>query len=157
MKNFKNSYHTDKPFFSPPETVEINGAPVPIRWDFKTAFRFMEYVDGSEDEDEVFLQRVLEIWYPHIPSDRDAALDAAIRFYCGGSDPKQGYYEPLVDPNQSKEGIYLHFLKNYGIDLNRDTVHWWVFRRLMEGIRERRKEPWIESKSYRSQTANFLN
>ena len=59
--------------------MEINGASVPIRWDFETAFRFMEYVDGSEDEDEVFLQRVLEIWYPNVPSDRDAALDAAIR------------------------------------------------------------------------------
>ncbi|MBO5214156.1 MAG: hypothetical protein J6B86_05250 [Clostridia bacterium] len=119
-------------FYNLPKRVKIGGRFYPIRWDFTAALRFMEYVDTSEDEDETFLQRVLEIWYPEIPNDRDEALTQAVRFYCGGTLPEEGYYAPLFSPQEKREGIYLYFLNQYGIDLNTDTVHWWVFRKLLE-------------------------
>lgn len=130
MKNCKPSLDPD--FFKLPKTVTVDGKIYPIRWDFSTALRFMEYVDGSEDGDEIFLQTVLKIWYPQVPENKDEALTQAIRFYCGGTLPEEGYYAPLFPPQKKREGIYLYFLNQYGIDLNQDTVHWWVFRKLLE-------------------------
>ena len=126
-------------FYTLPEAVDVGGTVFPIRSDFETAFRFMDYVDKSKDDDETFLATVLKIWYPTVPEDTDKALTAAIRFYCGGNDPAEGYYTPAVNPDACREGIYLSFLKRYGIDLNRDKVHWWVFRSLLEGLKERRQ------------------
>ncbi len=156
MNKNRYSSHT-KRFFDPPRTVLIKGKEVPIHWDAITAFRFMEYVDSSQEEDTVFLRKVLEIWYPEIPEDTDEALTAAIRFYCGGMDPKDGYYTPAMNPQECKEGIYFGFLKQYGIDLNRDTIHWWVFRRLLESLNGRRESNWTDLKSSELQTVNYLN
>lgn len=137
MKTNSDSSPIRSEFYTLPEEVDVGGIAFPIRSDFETAFHFMDYVDKSEDDDETFLATVLKIWYPTVPEDTDKALTAAIRFYCGGKDPAEGYYTPAVDPDACREGIYLSFLKRYGIDLNRDKVHWWVFRSLLEGLKER--------------------
>ena len=137
MKTNSDSSPIRSEFYTLPEEVDVGGIAFPIRSDFETAFRFMDYVDKSEDDDESFLATVLKIWYPTVPEDTDKALTAAIRFYCGGKDPAEGYYTPAVDPDACREGIYLSFLKRYGIDLNRDKVHWWVFRSLLEELKER--------------------
>ena len=137
MKTNSDSSPIRSEFYTLPEEVDVGGTVFPIRSDFETAFRFMDYVDKSEDDDESFLATVLKIWYPTVPEDTDKALTAAIRFYCGGKDPAEGYYTPAVDSDACREGIYLSFLKRYGIDLNRDKVHWWVFRSLLEGLKER--------------------
>ena len=134
----KHSPRTPKnPFFRPATTVTVDGKEYPIRWGFETAFLFAEYVDRSEDDDELFLDTVLSIWYPKIPENKDRALDEAIRFYCGGTPPKEGYYQPVATPGIGREETYLAFLQRYGIDLNREEMHWWVFRRLAENLKER--------------------
>jgi len=120
----------DRPFYEPPTCVTVNGVRYPIRWGFETAILFTEYVDGSDDGDETFLDTVLSLWYPKIPEDRNAALDEAIRFYCGGSLPREGYYSPATETKVDREELYLYFLQRYGIDLNRQELHWWVFRKL---------------------------
>ena len=134
MKNTSNSPLFDQ---SLPKTVTVAGRQIPIGWDFATALRFMEYVDTSEDEDEVFLETVLKIWYRTVPEDRDGALDAAIRFYCGGRSPKEGYYRPLISPKTKPEDLRSFFLCRYGIDLNEDPLHWWEFRQLLNHFHER--------------------
>ena len=142
-------------FFSPPKTVTVEGREYPIRWDFETAFRFMEYVDRSEDDDETFLNTVLSLWYPLIPENRDAAMEAAVTFYCGGTPPKKGYYAPAFPPQTCREDFYLAFLSRYGIDLNKQTLHWWIFRRLAEGLRKERRTPWTETRSQELPEPNF--
>ena len=119
--------------FSQEVKVDIHGTPTPIRWNFTAALRFMDYVDNSTDDDETFLDTVLKIWYPEIPQDRDLALTRAIEFYCGGNAPGEGYYSPVF-ALESKETIREAFLRRYGIDLDRDDVHWWTFRRLLRQI-----------------------
>lgn len=124
------------------KSVTVEGKIYPIRWDFSTAIRFMEYVDTSEDEDEVFLQKVLEIWYPQVPENKDEALTQAIRFYCGGDLPKEGYYAPILPSQGDRGNIYSYFSNQYGIDLHHDTVHWWVFRKLLEQYKRGRTIEW---------------
>lgn len=119
--------------FSEEVKVDIHGTPTPIRWNFTAALRFMDYVDRSTDDDETFLDTVLSIWYPQVPEDRDLALTRAIEFYCGGTAPGEGYYSPVFTPG-SEEKIREAFLRRYGIDLYRDDVHWWTFRRLLRQI-----------------------
>lgn len=131
------SHTTDGGFFRPPTHVTVEGVRYPIRWDFETAFLFMEYVDTSEDSDEVFLDTVLALWYPQIPENKDKAMEEVLKFYCGGVLPKNGYYEPVAEGTPPRERLYFDFIKYYGIDLNREHLHWWVFRRLWEGLRER--------------------
>ena len=135
MKRQNSLYRTfDRPFFDPPTCVTVNGVRYPIRWGFETAILFSEYVDRSEDDDERFLETVLSLWYPHIPEDRDAALNEAIRFYCGGALPGKGYYIPAPEASTDREELYFRFLKHYGIDLNRQELHWWIFRRLAKNL-----------------------
>ena len=135
-KHFSQARNT--PFFCPPTTVTVDGEIYPIRWNFETAFLFAEYVDQSQDDDETFLETVLSIWYPQIPPNRDGAMEEAIRFYCGGTAPREGYYQPALNPTSGREELYLAFLTRYGIDLNREQMHWWVFRKLAEDLKERR-------------------
>lgn len=123
-----------------PKTVSVEGKSYPIRWDFSAALQFMEYVDTSKDEDEVFLRKVLEIWYPRIPDDFDEALTQAIRFYCGGNLPQEGYYAPIFSVHEDRTGIYQFFLNHYGINLKQDCVHWWVFRQLLEQYQNGRNQ-----------------
>lgn len=141
MKKVRSLVDTSA-FLDLQKTVTVEGKIYPIRWDFSAALRFMEYVDSSEDDDEIFLQRVLELWYPEVPDNRDEALTQAIRFYCGGDLPEEGYYAPILPPQGDRSDIYLYFSNQYGIDLNRDTVHWWVFRKLLEYYKKGRKNPW---------------
>ena len=122
-----------------PKTVKVDGKVYSIRWNFTAALKFMEYVDSSQDEDEVFLRKVLEIWYPIVPENTDEALTQAIRFYCGGDLPGEGYYTPIFAPLKEKEEIKEAFLNRYGINLEEETVHWWIFRRQLAALRERRK------------------
>ena len=120
-----------------PKTVTVDGICVPIRWDFGTALRFMEYVETSQDDDETFVRTVLEIWYPTVPNNLDEALTQVIRFYCGGDLPKEGYYSPFFSPQENKEDIFRFFLNRFGIDLRTETLHWWTARQYMNHYRRR--------------------
>lgn len=142
MKRTTDSFPTDR-FYPLPESVSVNGKEYAINHTFGTALSFMNYVDESkETDDKTFLDTVLSLWYPIVPEDRDAAMNAALQFYCGGTMPQKGYYTPVFAPADYKKNVYFDFLKNYGIDLNRDDLHWWVFRELLLALRERRTK-WI--------------
>ncbi len=156
MKHLKHFSPTDGDFFHPPKYVTVEGIDYPIRWDFETAFLFMEYVDASQDDDATFLETVLSLWYPVIPKNRDKAMDEAIRFYCGGTMPEEGYYSPSFSPVPRREEVYFDFLKHYKIDLNRERLHWWIFRRLAEELKERRTPSWTENKYNPSQVGRWL-
>ena len=124
------------------KTVFVDGKQFPIRWDFQTALRFMEYVDSSKDDDETFLQNVMKIWYPTVPSNTDEALTQIIQFYCGGDLPKAGYYTPAFTPSEDHSALSAGFWEQFGIDLTKDTLHWWVFRKLLHQYDKRRTKAW---------------
>ena len=139
MKHNGSSLPINEPFYNLPTAVPVENRSYPIRWDFTTAVRFMEYVETSTDDDLTFVDKVLEIWYPKVPEDKGKALDAALRFYCAGKAPELGYYCPIFRAKEEKEAVYLRFLREYGIDLNRQPLHWWTFRNLLLHLNKRKE------------------
>lgn len=124
-----------------PETVNIGDAEVPIRWDFRVSIQFEELMDEDiPDEDKA--QRALELYYPHIPLDREAAVDRILWFYSGGEEPeetKNGACRPverIYSYTHDAPFIYAAFLDQYGIDLQEtDHLHWWKFRAMFAGLK----------------------
>ncbi len=116
--------------------VTVGGCRYPLRGDVKSVTDFMTYIDKSEEEDDVFLTRALEILYPVLPPDRDGAFREAIAFYNGGTFPQEGYYSPLFLPAE-QERVFEEIRGRYGIDLNETPMAWWDFRRLRKGVKHR--------------------
>ncbi len=124
-----------------PETVNIGGVEVPIHWDFRVSIRFEELMD-EDIPDEEKAQRALELYYPHIPEDRDAAVDRILWFYSGGEEPEEANngsgqpVERIYSYTHDGAFIYAAFLDQYGIDLQEtDHLHWWKFRAMFAGLK----------------------
>lgn len=124
-----------------PETVNIGGVEVPIHWDFRVSIRFEELMD-EDIPDEEKAQRALELYYPHIPEDRDAAVDRILWFYSGGEEPDEANtgsgqpVERIYSYTHDGAFIYAAFLDQYGIDLQEtDHLHWWKFRAMFVGLK----------------------
>ncbi len=122
-----------------PETVEVQGEAYSIWTDFRDwiAFEMMLLDDDVTDLEKLSLMLA---WYKaEIPQDAQAAVDALLTFFNGGSEPSPGARgdgKRVYDYAQDAELIYAAFRQAYGIDLAKDPLHWWEFRALMSGIPE---------------------
>ena len=122
-----------------PETVEVQGKAYSIWTDFRDwiAFEMMLLDDDVTDLEKLSLMLG---WYKaEIPQDAQAAVDALLTFFNGGSEPSpvvSGDSKRVYDYAQDAELIYAAFRQVYGIDLAEDPLHWWAFRALMSGIPE---------------------
>ena len=92
--------------------------------------------------DEEKAQRALELYYPHIPEDKDAAVDRILWFYSGGEEPEEANngsgqpVERIYSYTHDGAFIYAAFLDQYGIDLQEtDHLHWWKFRAMFAGLK----------------------
>ncbi len=129
------------PFDRPPDTVEVDGRSYEINTDFRTGVKFeLALLDGDTD-----VMRLMQLWYPHLPSDINAAVDAALQFYRLGqlpSDEAAGEasglrrQERAYDFEQDADVMLSSFWQAYGINLTTAQLHWWTFRRLMFGLPE---------------------
>lgn len=124
------------PFERLPETVEINGIPVKIDPDFRVGVA-VETELLAENPD---VEGLLLSFYPDgIPFDISAAADQMIAFYAhtdgaDNGDAPRGKSGRWYDFSQDADALTASFQQAYGIDLEKDAVHWWKFRRLMFGL-----------------------
>lgn len=129
-----------------PKTVDVNGIPRPICWDFRAGIRFELLMRDNTLTDTEKLSRALNLYYPRVPSDVSAAVDSLLWFFsCGRveeASPKETAGKPahqkvkrLYCFRQDAELIYAAFFGAYGIDLNAvDGLHWWKFRALFAAL-----------------------
>ena len=123
------------PFERLPDTVEIGGKPVRIDPDFRVGVA----IETELLSDEPDVEGLLRAFYPDgIPADVEAAADRMIWFYAhtdeaGGDagDTPRGGTARWYDFAQDADALMASFQQAYGIDLERDSLHWWKFRRLM--------------------------
>lgn len=132
-----------------PETVLVKGTEYPIRWGFRTSILFEIMMRDKSISEEIKLERMLSMYYPSIPSDSEAAINAALWFYNhrmreqekeekgrGRTGRKKG---PSYSFAQDGDYIYASFMEQYRMDLNRigdEELHWWEFIALFEALNE---------------------
>ena len=128
----------DNPFKQLPDTVEIGGVPTRINPDFRVGVAIeTELLTDAPD-----VEGLLRAFYPDgIPADVESAADQMIWFYAhtdetGQNDDETPRSSALrgYDFTQDADALMASFQQAYGIDLERDSLHWWKFRRLMFGL-----------------------
>ena len=111
-----------------PETVTINHTEYPVRSDHKTCLRIMLAFEDStltNQEKQIILLGSL---YPDVPDDARAASQQAIWFLNGGQAHDEEDDGPrLFSFAHDANLIYAAFKQTHGVDLSRDTLHWWQF------------------------------
>lgn len=125
------------PFEQLPDTVEVCGARVRIDPDFRVGVAIeTEMLTDVPDVDGL-----LRAFYPDgVPQDVEAASDRMIWFYAhtdeAGQDGEtsRGSSARWYDFTQDADALLASFQQAYGIDLERDSLHWWKFRRLLFGL-----------------------
>lgn len=136
-----------------PDFLEIGGEKIFIDTDFRTWIRFDEALFWSDKPMEERLFSALDICYNgEIPADIQRAVHAAIGFYA----PNEEQIKKHGENAQAEQGITVRgkqlysftydaslicaaFLAQYGIDLTKDDLHWWLFRALFEGLNDENK------------------
>ncbi len=136
-----------------PDYLEVGGEKIFIDTDFRTWIRFDQELFWSDKPIEERFFSALEICYNgNIPADINSAIHAAIGFYA----PKEETIKELGKNSQTERGnpsrrkqiysfthdaslICSAFLAQYGIDLTKDNLHWWLFRALFEGLTDDNK------------------
>ena len=139
------------PFEQLPDTVEIGDATVRIDPDFRVGVAIeTELLSDTPD-----VEGLLHAFYPDgIPADVETAADRMIWFYAhtdetgdeaGGT--SHGSAARGYDFSQDADVLMASFQQAYGIDLERDNLHWWKFRRLMFGLPS--DSPFMQRVQYR--------
>lgn len=129
-----------------PSTVIVGGQACPIKTDFRAGVAFECIILDPELSDQEKAIRALELYYGmgKIPEDHNAALEAAVRFYCCGKEPEQDDAKnatptgkgPLYDFETDAPLIIAAFWQQYNIDLTAEGLHWWTFKALLRGLTE---------------------
>ena len=136
-----------------PDFLEVGGEKIPINTDFRTWIRFDEALFWSDKPMEERLYSALHICYDgNIPANINSAVHAAIGFYAHRDKPTQELGENTQNGQEnSARGKQIYsfthdaslicaaFLAQYGIDLTKDDLHWWLFRALFEGLTDENK------------------
>ncbi len=111
-----------------PKGVFYHGIYYPIKTDFRVWLSVCELLE-SEDMAHA-IERAPDLCYinKRPPSSRAAFL-ALMDFFLLGEKPNKENIkgEKLFSFSEDEELIYASFLKEYGIDLSKEELHWWRF------------------------------
>lgn len=148
-----------------PVTVEIDGMEVPINTDFRTGILFEQLLNDHEVSDKERLALALQLYYPIVPQNVEAAIEKAAWFYsCGAGIPAKRQ-ESAAKPSKSARRIvdydvdcgliYAAFLSDYKIDLvEKRDLHWWKYHALFENLSEENRV--VKIMQYRGMDLNSI-
>lgn len=133
-----------------PDTVEVNGQEYKIRTDFRIGVLFELVMEDDELSQYEKLFSAINLYYEEPPDDLIEAFKQALWFYqCGKTQktairgdedeeaPEDRGRTPIAYSFEYDDAyIYASFLKEYGIDLTEEDLHWWKFRALFKALPE---------------------
>lgn len=122
-----------------PEAIEIDGKEYTINWDHRTGIDCIldfENPDLTAEEKGILLMR--RLYREPLPENMSEALRLGIKFLNGGKDevednPFSEHYR-LYSFEKDAGLIYAAFRQTHGIDLQKETLHWWVFLALFQDL-----------------------
>lgn len=126
-----------------PDQVKVNGERYEIRTNFRTSILFELMMRDDALDGKMKVQKALELYYPVIPNDVGAAVEAALWFYrCGREETTQQKRmaarrgrSQIYSFEHDAGLIYAAFLQAYSIDLQDvEYMHWWRFRFLFNAL-----------------------
>ena len=123
-----------------PLSVEIGGLDYVIEADFRNCIRFEQLMFDSALNDDTRWALALNLFFPEIPQDIQAALQKILWFYAADQEEKKsssgGQQKRIYSFEFDSEYIFAAFYSDYGIDLNEiEFLHWWKFRALFAGLK----------------------
>lgn len=127
-----------------PTTINVQGVDLPIVTDFRVVLVWHYYVTRTvflrEDDNSkaILLVCMLCLEPPKTPEGMTEALRELAEFLVCGDDPgAQGELEaPCIDFHQDRNRIWAAFRRCYGMDLDKERLHWWDFRSLLNELPE---------------------
>lgn len=147
------------PFELLPDAVEVGGALVRIDSDFRVGVAIENEMLCAHPD----IAGLLAAFYPNgIPSDMAAAAEKMLWFYANteNGEPEEGEALQIgasgrwYDFTQDADVLMASFRQAYGIDLEKERIHWWKFRRLMFGLPQ--DTPFVQRVHYRIADINKL-
>lgn len=127
-----------------PRRVEIGGAEVDIRTDFRIGVLFEQLVWDRALDARTRVWQAVRLYYPQRVDDVEEAYRKAVWFWHGGERGGRsgagvdhgGRGRRLYDFDVDGALVYAAFFDQYGVDLQDVRgLHWWKFRAMFEGLR----------------------
>lgn len=127
-----------------PTKLNIGGVECPINSDFRTVLRCYE-VQGraSKQLSPEQLSEILRLFYPKVRRFSEEHIDKMFWFFaCGREKEKKKFPRKIAGLNNKQpfdfetdaDLIYAGFMQQYGIDLQKEDMHWWKFMILLENL-----------------------
>ncbi len=114
-----------------PQSVTIDGAEYPVNSDFRACLIIMMAFEDYTLTDLEKQAVMLNILYPYIPENTQAAIDAAVWFLdCGEENEgaRNGAGMRLYSFSKDAKYIYSAIKQSHGVDLETiEYLHWWKF------------------------------
>ena len=122
-----------------PEYVEIENKRYKINTDFRVAIECNRIAEDNSIGD---LERALAIIYTlfgdegiNTPEHYEKLLELAQKYLlCGKEMDNDSIEKPDMDFIEDMDYIEASFMSDYHIDLTNETMHWWKFNNLMNGL-----------------------
>lgn len=123
-----------------PDYIDVDGVKLRILTDFRVWTAFERMMRFASDPGVVvpFMQKVLPD--KKLAGTLEQMLGAMVYFYaCGETAPKGKSTKKakrIIDYELDSGLIYAAFMAQYRIDLTEESLHWWRFRALFDGLNE---------------------
>lgn len=121
-----------------PEYAEVNGKRYKINTDYRVA---IECNRIAEDKSIGDYERALAVIFKlfgeegiNSPDDYEMLLEKAQKYLLCGEELQDNKEEPDMDFIQDMKYIRTSFRSDYGIILGKETMHWWEFFELVNGL-----------------------
>ena len=122
------------------EKVEIGGKEYAINTDFSVWIEIEQQLIYSGGDYAQRLAKVLSLAYPVLPENPQGAIEKLLWFYSLGKEVENKESEliscPAFDLAEDFEYIRVGILSEFGIDLSKEDMHWWQFRKMLSCLSE---------------------
>lgn len=126
-----------------PTKLSVGGVECPIHSDFRTVLRCYEIQGDSDLLSGDSLLKILQVFYGKCKVYTENHIDKMMWFFSCGKAKKKKHFPRRIagindkqpfDFEEDADLIYAGFLQQYGIDLQKEDMHWWKFMILLENL-----------------------